>query len=97
MKYQLVLQWPTFSIEDYDAMVSVEDLLIEELPDGSDVDGHDGGAGQLSIFIRTDSPDKTFDDVKFILEDRDVWHKLRIAYRELGNIGYINVWPKDME
>jgi len=30
MKYELVLQWSAFSIEDYDTMISVENLLTEE-------------------------------------------------------------------
>src|SRR5205814_6768761 len=43
MKYQLVLQWPASSIKDYDAMIEVEDALIEKLSKANDVDGHDAG------------------------------------------------------
>ena len=96
MKYQIVLQWPASSIEDYDAMVSVEDLLIEELPNGSDVDGHDGGSGQINIFIQTDNPEKTFEEVKVILEDRAEWPNIRIAYREIGRSKYVIVWPNNL-
>ena len=96
MKYQIVLQWPASSIEDYDAMVSVEDLLIEELPHGSDVDGHDGGSGQINIFIQTDNPDKVLEEVKCILEYRAEWLNIRIAYREIGKSKYVIVWPKNL-
>lgn len=32
-KYQLVLQWPASSIEDYDALIAFEGELIRELSD----------------------------------------------------------------
>jgi hypothetical protein len=30
MKYQLVLQWPASSIENYDTVIAIEDALIEK-------------------------------------------------------------------
>ena len=96
MNYELVLQWPASSIENYDAMISVEDLLIEELSDGIDIEGHDGGSGQVNIFIRTDSPDKTFRAVKGILEDRTEWSEIKVAYREIAKSEYTIIWPKNL-
>jgi len=49
MRYQLVLQWPASSIDDYDSMISIEDSLIEGLPNDSEVDGHDIGSGQVFL------------------------------------------------
>jgi hypothetical protein len=97
MKYHLVLQWPASSVDDYDAMISIEDTLIEGLPSNSEVDGHDAGAGQIDIFIRTDEPTKTFEDVKRILEGSDAWADIRIAYRDLERDEYTVLWPKSLK
>jgi hypothetical protein len=50
MKFQVVLQWPASSVNDYDGIVAVEDLLIEKLTEQSEVDGHDFGSDQANIF-----------------------------------------------
>ena len=97
MKYQLVLQWPASSVDDYDSMIATEDSLIEELSSGSEVDGHDPGSGQVNIFIRTDEPTKTFDDVKNILKASDAWTDIRIAYRNLEGSKYTVLWPKNLK
>lgn len=44
MKYQLVLQLPAASIKDYDAMIELEDAIIESLGGVGEVDGHDAGS-----------------------------------------------------
>jgi hypothetical protein len=96
MKYQLVLQWPASSVDDYDSLISIEDSLIEELPGDSEVDGHDAGSDQVNIFIRTDRPTKTFDDVKNILKESDAWKDIRIAYRDLERSQYTVLWPESL-
>ncbi len=96
MKYQLVLQWPATSIKDFDAMIEVEDTLIGGLSAQSEVDGHDAGAGEVNIFIRTDDPNYAFDEVKAILGSRDFWIDARIAYREVGKNEYTILWPKGL-
>ena len=97
MKYQLVLQWPTSSLSDYDEMIGVEDSLIEGLPGDCEVDGHDEGSGQMNIFLRTDSPAKTFADVKAILESGEMWPDIRIAYRNIESSGYAILWPENLK
>ena len=97
MKYQLVLQWPASSVDDYDSMISVEMSLIEWLPDDCEVDGHDAGSNQANIFIRTDNPVKAFEDVKDILKDRDNWSDTRVAYRDIERDEYVVLWPKDLK
>ena len=96
MKYQLVLQWPASSIKDYDAMIAVENALVEKLSKAHDVDGHDAGSGEVNIFIRTDDPKLGFNEVKDILGTRDSWVDARVAYREVGGSEYTILWPKGL-
>ncbi len=96
MKYQLVIQWPAFSMKDYDAMIEVEDVLIEKLSETNEVDGHDAGAEEVNIFIRTDNPKSAFDEVKAILGSSAYWVDARVAYREVAKSDYSILWPKDL-
>lgn len=96
MKYQLVLQWPGSSIKDYDKMIAIENKLIENLRNDSEVDGHDAGSGEVNIFILTDDPELTFSEVKTILGNSDHWLSIRVAYREVSKSHYITLWPEDL-
>ena len=96
MKYQLVLQWPAASIDDYDTMISVEDSLIKGLSDDDEVDGHDAGSGQVNIFILTDHPVRVFEDIEKILKDCGAWSDVRAAYREVEKSIYTTLWPRDL-
>jgi len=96
MQYQLVLQWPASSIRDYDAMIEVEDALVERLSEASEVDGHDAGAGEVNIFVRTDDPRCAFNEVKAILGSRDFWVDARVAYRQVAGNEYTILWPRDL-
>ena len=80
MKYQLVVQWPATSIKDYDAMVEVEDMLIERLTELHEIDGHDVGSGE----------------VKAALKGRGLWVDARVAYREIDKSEYTVLWPKGL-
>lgn len=95
MKYQLVLQWPASSITDLDILVELEDALIEGLA-RSEVDGHDIGSGEANIFIHTDDAAQTFKKVKTVLEGREAWTDIRIAYREIAGDRYTVLWPEDL-
>ena len=98
MKYQIVLQWAGSSITTYDVMIRVEEALIGELRDGSDVDGHDAGVGEFNIFIRTDEPLRTFEFVKSVLKDQNVLENVRAAYREATEgVKYNILWPQDLK
>ncbi|MGK9234023.1 hypothetical protein KXS07_20990 [Inquilinus limosus] len=78
-------------------MIAIEDSLIEELPRDSEVDGHDAGSGQVNIFILTDEPTKTFEDVEKILTAINAWANIRIAYRALERSEYAVLWPKNLK
>jgi hypothetical protein len=64
MKYQLVLQFQAESVQEFDELAVLEDLLVENLPSHSVVDGHDFGSGELNIFILTDQPKESFQPLK---------------------------------
>jgi hypothetical protein len=53
MKYQLVLQFQAESVQEFDELVVLEDLLAEKLPLDSEVDGHDFGSGEFNLFDRS--------------------------------------------
>ena len=95
MKYQLVLQFPAGSIADYDELIAIEDLLIEELDGRADVDGHDCGSGEMNIFIITDEAKGIFDCVKPLLAKRKNFEKLVAAYREVDGEQYTTIWPEN--
>jgi len=97
LKYQLVVQWPASSIDDYDALISVEDALIEGLPSDAEVDGHDVGAAQANIFILTNSPRMTLHVVRAILEARDSLVGVRIAFRDREGNEYTVLWPPGLK
>lgn len=97
MKYQLVVQWPAGSINDYDAMIEAENALIENLTDVHDVDGHDVGSSELNIFVLTNNVEKALDEVKATLEAKGFWTYARIAYREIGKSEYTVLWPKGLK
>lgn len=96
MKFQLVIQWPSFLIEDFDDLIMIEDRLIEKLSEGNEVDGHDIGAEEINIFIRTDNPKKTFNEIKSVLGDGVYWTDVRVAYREVAESEYIILWPQSL-
>ena len=50
-RHQLVLQFQAESVQEFDELVVLEDLLVEKLPLDSEVDGHYFGSGECNIFI----------------------------------------------
>ncbi|WP_124949905.1 ABC transporter [Sulfuriferula thiophila] len=74
----------------------IEDRLIEKLSEGNEVDGHDIGAEEINIFIRTDNTKKTFSEIKSILGDGVYWTDVRVAYREVAKSEYIILWPQSL-
>lgn len=96
MKYQLVVQWPSTSIKDYDSMIKAEDALIERLSELHEVDGHDAGVGEVNIFILTNDFGKAFDEVKAVLQGEDLWVDARVAYRDVNKSEYTILWPEGL-
>lgn len=88
MKFQVVLQWPADSLDDFDEMVRLENLLIAKLSRRSEVDGHDFGSGETNIFILTDDAHRVFQEIEGILSGHALWPKARVAYRHIDGVGY---------
>jgi hypothetical protein len=93
MKYQLVLQLPASSVEDYDEMIELEEIIVGNLADLGCVDGHDAGAGEMNIFILTDSPKAAFYRIRQTSAMRDVMADLKVAYREIGKDDFTILHP----
>lgn len=94
----LVLQWPATSEADFDALVSMEDLLKSDLLDVYGVvDGHDFGAGEMNIFIETERPLEAFQHVRTSLGTDSRWASVRAGYRPVGEERYVVLWPKALE
>jgi hypothetical protein len=96
MKYQFVLQWSTHALIDFDVLVAVEDLLISKLTERSIVDGHDYGSDEANIFILTDDPQETFNEVRKALSGLESWADVRIGYRPTESSQYCGLWPPGM-
>lgn len=95
MEYQLVIQVKGESLNDFDAIVELEDFLIDTVGDSADVDGHDFGSGEANIFIITSDPLATFSLLKHDLETKEILSECTIAHRELDGEEYTVIWPED--
>jgi hypothetical protein len=93
MKYQLVLQFQAESVQEFDELVLLEELLVKKLPLDSEVDGHDFASGEFNIFILTDQPEQTFRTAEQIIQQYRPPQKLKAAYRELGQNSFVILWP----
>jgi len=97
MEYQLVLQWPGSTLENYDEMSALEERLDRGLTGDGIVDGHDEGESETNIFIITENPKDTFAEVKSLIGDHPRWKEIRAAYRELEGEKYTVLWPKGLK
>ncbi len=95
MNYHLVLQYRGDSLEDYDAMIALEDELIARLETTARVDGHDMGCGERNIFILTPDPRRTFRQLQPVLERAASLDGVVAAYRVLDTERYTVIWPED--
>lgn len=97
MKYQLVIQFSSDSLADFDALVALEDCLITELGISAKVDGHDFGSSTANIFIFTTDPALTFWRVKQVLQQEGRLESVTVAHREANGNDYTVIWPKDSQ
>src|SRR5215470_14301192 len=83
MRYQLVLQLGDSSKEGYNTMIELEEVLIDEIGNLGDVDGHDCGSGTTNIFIHTDNPKSAFTRIQNLPAVKALLPRLRVAYRDM--------------
>lgn len=95
MEYQLIIQFPAESLEDFDALIDLEERLIEAVGSTADIDGHDFGSGEANIFIFTSDPSATFDLLRDQLKHQNIIEKCKVAYRESDGEQYTVLWPTD--
>ena len=95
MKYQLVIQFRADSLANFDAMVALEDHLIEDLGRSDKVDGHDFGSGTANIFIFTTDPALTVWRIRQVLHQTGHLPVVTAAYRATDGNDYTVIWPKD--
>ena len=93
MKYQLIIQFQAESMQEFDELVVLEDLLVENLPLHSQVDGHDFGSGDFNIFILTDQPKESFHAAQKTIQHYRPPQTLKAPYRKLGQNNFVILWP----
>ena len=94
-KFQLVLQLPGTTQQDFDTLVSLEESLTDALNGTShEVDGHDFGSGTGNIFIDTNDPMGAFDLAKQAVNLTD-YPALKAAYRSFEEDDYTVIWPEN--
>lgn len=70
MQYQLVVQFPEKLI-GLDHLCKIEDDLANISSDNK-IDGHDIGSGEANIFILTNNPEYSFQNLKSYLVDKEL-------------------------
>lgn len=94
MKYQLVIQFSELTLS-FDDLVNLEDALIENLDHEVDVDGHDFGSGEGNIFIFTEDPVNTFENIKKIVFGKKI-SGMKAAYRPASGGDFVILWPSKL-
>ena len=95
--YQLVLQFPSTTLNDFDKWIALEEILLTALSPSSCVDGHDCGSGEFNIFILTHQPEQAFAISKAILEQQGHAQAFSAAYRDTLGDTYTILWPSDLK
>jgi hypothetical protein len=94
-RYQLVFQLPGTIQEDFDALLTLEDVLMNALQRSPhEVDGHDFGSGTGNVFIDTNDPAAAFSLVKEAIHLKD-YPTLKVAYRSFDEDDYHLMWPEN--
>ena len=97
MKYQLVLQFPSSSISDYDRLLSIEEMVRSGLGDLGLVDGHDIGSGEMNVFIHTNEPRLAFDTAIGLLRKMRELDDLKAGYRAFDEDEYVAIYPEELD
>ncbi len=96
-KNQLVVQLPVADASDCDALIHVEETLIQAFSQNNlaEVDGHDIGEGKFNIFIFPKGAwGPVIERVRAFLKLRGVLNKAVIVKRIKSSERYVVVWPE---
>jgi len=97
MKYQVVVQFKATLATDFNRLVAGEQNLSAALGSSAVVDGHDFGSGEFNIFVLTDTPATTFEQIQEMFRKEPPREQMRAAYRELGGEDYTILWPPNLK
>jgi hypothetical protein len=93
LKYQMVIQMPGQSAEDFERMIAVEDVLRRSLDRTiHEVDGHDFGSGTMNIFIDSNDPRAAFAIVSPLLQT-NMAAGMKAAFRAFDEGDFTVIWP----
>jgi hypothetical protein len=93
MQHQLVLQFRRTSFEAPGLVDGLEAKLKETLGDTVEMDGHDIGTRDVSVFILTLDPASTFRKAKPVLEGLKLLDWTTAAHRVVGGAQFKVIWP----
>jgi hypothetical protein len=95
LNYQLVLQLPSTTQEDFEALAELEESLANTFQGTPhELDGHDFGSGTMNIFIDTDDPVAAFAIAKTVVNPAD-YPLLKAACRAFEDEDYKLLWPEN--
>ena len=95
--HELVLQLPGTSIQDYDALIELENRIIAGLDNLGHVSGHEMGSGEMNIFIETDHPKLAFEKIRLLFGTEAFMPELKAAYCDMDSENYVILHPPGLE
>ncbi|EDL61362.1 hypothetical protein PM8797T_12698 [Gimesia maris DSM 8797] len=97
MKFQLVLQFNGAVISDYDSLVDLESVIIDQIQvDGKTiVDGHDFGSSEMNLFMTVDDPAKVLSQIRTQIE-HPLMNRFKAGYRPISEDGFHAIWPETL-
>ena len=96
MQFQVVVQFSTADIESFDALVEIEEELMQALEPEHIVDGHDFGSGEGNIFIHTNDPAEVVKAVRKCLGSERM-AKAKVAFRSFDSEDFSWLHPSNEE
>jgi len=91
--HQLVFQFESITVQDYDRLIALSEKIGEALPHGAILDGHDVGLGEFNIFIHTKRPKAHFGPIREIIAKVHPELAFAAGYRALEDDEYLVLWP----
>jgi hypothetical protein len=96
LEQQLVLQFDLSAPDDYDAVLAVEEQLVEALDDMAEVEGHNVGARSMHVFVWCDDADETFATVRGVV-DPELLDHARAGWRQADEDAFTPLWPPGLD